>query len=128
MEVKLVLTADDKLLQAIESLTKAVVGLSIKDPLPGVTVSAPKQETTSTEIVKEKPNNEVKEETKTNKTEHLKVTIEMVRAKAAELNKSGKQKELKAIFQNYGASKLSEISENDYLAVFEDLKKELGEV
>ena len=53
-----------------------------------------------------------------------KITKTDVRAVALKLSKAGKSKELKAIFSEFGAEKLSEIKEEDYPA----LMAKLGEV
>lgn len=49
-----------------------------------------------------------------------------VRALALKLSKAGKQNELKAIFQKYGADKLSAIAEADYPALLQDLEAANG--
>ncbi len=45
-----------------------------------------------------------------------------VRAMALKLSKAGKQNELKAVFQKYGADKLSAIADADYPALLQDLE------
>ena len=42
------------------------------------------------------------------------VTKADVRAKALEITKAGKSDELKAVFESFGVSKLSELKESDY--------------
>lgn len=50
-----------------------------------------------------------------------KITKTDVRAVALKLSKAGKSKELKAIFSEFGAEKLSEIKEDDYPALMAKL-------
>ena len=49
-------------------------------------------------------------------------TKEEVRAAALKISKAGKQAELKAIFNRYGADKLSGIAETDYPELMKDLE------
>lgn len=51
------------------------------------------------------------------------VTKAEVRAKAIEITKAGKQAELKAILNDFGASKLSEIKEADFSEVYKKLSE-----
>lgn len=48
------------------------------------------------------------------------IALEEVRAKLASISKSGKQKEVKALIQKYGAKKLTEIGSHDYEALLKD--------
>ncbi len=52
------------------------------------------------------------------------ITLEEVRAKLAALSQSGKQAEVKALIQKYGASKLSEVPKEKY----PELLKEAEEI
>lgn len=52
------------------------------------------------------------------------VTKNLLRAKGIEITKAGKQDQLKAAFEKFGATKLSEVDEASY----EDLYKELEEI
>jgi len=49
-----------------------------------------------------------------------KVTKEMVRAIFTKIIKAGKQKEAKALTAKYGASKIPEIKEGDYTAIYKE--------
>lgn len=49
-----------------------------------------------------------------------KITKEMVRAAFTKLIKAGKQKEAKELTKKYGASRLPEIKEEDYEAIYKD--------
>lgn len=62
---------------------------------------------------------EVVEETN---TEEIKVTKEQVRAAFIKARKAGKQTESREITKKYGASKLSELKEEDYSAVLSEVE------
>lgn len=51
------------------------------------------------------------------------VTLTDVRAVALKFSKAGKQKELKEVFGKFGAKRLSDISEENYPALMEELMK-----
>lgn len=51
------------------------------------------------------------------------ITLEEVRAKLSNLSQSGKQKEVKALIKKYGATKLSEISKNQYPNLMKDAEE-----
>ena len=51
-----------------------------------------------------------------------KVTKTDLRNKGLELTKAGKSIEMKAVFEEFGAAKLSEVKEEDYAAVMEKLE------
>lgn len=55
--------------------------------------------------------------------EDPKVTKEMVRATFTKLIKAGKQKEAKELTLKYGASKLGEVKEEDYAAIYKDAEE-----
>lgn len=55
--------------------------------------------------------------------EDPKVTKEMVRATFTKLIKAGKQKEAKELTLKYGASKLGEVKEADYAAIYKDAEE-----
>lgn len=50
-------------------------------------------------------------------------TLEEVRAKLASLSQSGKQKEVKALIQKYGANKLSAIPAEKYIGLLKDAEE-----
>lgn len=52
--------------------------------------------------------------------EDLKVTKEMVRAVFTKIIKAGKQKEAKELTKKYGASRIPEIKEEDYEAIYKE--------
>lgn len=54
------------------------------------------------------------------KDEGPKITKEQVRAVFTKLIKAGKQKEAKALTEKYGASKLPEVKEEDYAAIYKE--------
>lgn len=53
-------------------------------------------------------------------TEEPKLSLEDVRAKLADLSRSGKTAEVKALIKKYGANKLSEVKPEDYEALLAD--------
>lgn len=55
--------------------------------------------------------------------EDPKVTKEIVRATFTKLIKAGKQKEAKELTLKYGASKLGEVKEEDYAAIYKDAEE-----
>lgn len=68
---------------------------------------------------------EVKEEVTENNentTSEIKYTKEEVRSKAAQVSKAGKKDKLKELFGEFGASKLSEVKEEDYTTFMEKLE------
>lgn len=82
-------------------------------------------ETSKKETVKEStaPKDEPKGNKEVSKPEEeTSITKEMVRAKFMELIKAGKSKEAKEITKKYGASKLPELKEEDYSAVYKEVE------
>lgn len=62
-----------------------------------------------------------KDDAKTeSKNEDAKVTKEMVRAVFTKLIKAGKAKEAKELTLKYGANKLPEVKEEDYVAIYKE--------
>ena len=85
--------------------------------LPAGNQSEAAVETPKAEIKKEeKPKTETKkEESKAEKTEDKQtISLEVVRAKLAELSQAGKQKEVKALITGFDAKKLTEVPEEKY--------------
>ncbi|KOF56640.1 MULTISPECIES: hypothetical protein [Clostridium] len=80
-----------------------------------------KKETTKTNTA---PNDKPKETAKEgSKSEgEVQITKEMIRAKFMELIKAGKSKEAKEITKKYGASKLPELKEENYPAVYKEVE------
>lgn len=72
------------------------------------------------EIQKYEPHNEVTED---KKSEVVKVTKEQVREVFSKLVKAGKQKEAKELTAKYGASKVGEVKEEDYVAILKDAEE-----
>lgn len=70
------------------------------------------------------PNDKPKETAKEgSKSEgEVQITKEMIRAKFMELIKAGKSKEAKEITKKYGASKLPELKEENYPAVYKEVE------
>lgn len=60
------------------------------------------------------------EQNETPKDDEPKITKEMVRERLGAIMKSGKQKEAKELVAKYGASKIPELKEKDYAAVYKE--------
>lgn len=60
---------------------------------------------------------------KEDRKEDLKVTKEMVRAMFTKIIKAGKQKEAKELTKKYGASRIPEIKEEDYEAIYKEAEE-----
>lgn len=110
-----------------ETVTKELVSSTGVEDKKVVKKSTPKKEE-----VKEEPKEEEKEEIKTEEPKEEvkevaaaeKVTKEMVRAVFSDLIKKGKQKEAKELTSKYGASKLSEVKEEDFEAIIKEAKEQ----
>lgn len=57
------------------------------------------------------------------KKEKPKITLEQVRAILAEKSRAGKTSDVKELITRYGATKLSEVKEEDYEAILEEVSK-----
>jgi hypothetical protein len=64
-----------------------------------------------------KTNEEVKEDPK---DEEPKVTKEMIRERLGAIMKAGKQKEVKELVAKYGAERVPDLKEEDYVAVYKE--------
>ena len=103
------------LVDAINALAVAIAGnieLLLDGPGSRSTAEAP---LTKAEI-KEQVNQEnaISGESAPKKTEKPAFTLEQVRAKLADLSRSGKQAEVKALLNKLGAKKLTEVPEEKY--------------
>ncbi|MCC0658556.1 hypothetical protein IC175_18570 [Clostridioides sp. ES-S-0123-01] len=102
--------------------------INITDMKEEKKVEAKKTEKTKNVKVKEdvkEEKTEVKEEvTKGSEdtTDEVKYTKEEVRTKAAQVSKAGKKDKLKELFGEFGASKLSEVKEEDYPVFMDKLE------
>jgi len=74
------------------------------------------------EIVPTKDAEIIKEETKATEGE-VEITKEMVRERLGVIMKSGKQAEVKALVAKHGASKLPDLKEEEYAAVYQEAEK-----
>ena len=98
MEIKVTVETTPELMTAIDNLTAALVELiGVKE--------------------KTKPTNSAKPADKP--ADQPAYTLETVRAKLAALSQSGKQKEVKAIIESFGATKLTDIPAEKYPEVME---------
>ena len=84
---------------------------------------APKKEVKKTTAKDKKAADKKEEKTEESETAEPAVTLTDVRSIALKLSKAGKQKLLKEIFAKYGAEKLSEIAEEDYANLKNDLEE-----
>ena len=84
---------------------------------------APKKEVKKTTAKDKKAADKKEEKTEEPETAEPAVTLTDVRSIALKLSKAGKQKLLKEIFAKYGAEKLSEIAEEDYANLKNDLEE-----
>lgn len=89
--------------------------LLVTEPVPvpeePAIVAAPK-------IEPERP----RETPKTDKSQSVSITKEMIRARGIEITKAGKQDQLAAVFKQFGAANLRSVKEEDYEAVYEMLE------
>lgn len=83
----------------------------------------PKKEVKKTTAKDKKEADKKEEKTEKPETAEPAVTLTDVRSIALNLSKAGKQKLLKEIFAKYGAEKLSEIAEEDYANLKNDLEE-----
>lgn len=114
MDVKIHIHAPE-LSEAINNLAKALNSSNLS---PAVVAEPEKQEFKADKPTEETPviraEGPPEEE---QKTEPTRVTLDVVRAKLAEISKAGKQAEAKALIQEFGAKKLTEVDEKDYPAL-----------
>lgn len=96
--------------------TEEVVKKPVENKKEESIKEVPKEETPKEEV--QQPKEELKEAAP--KEEDTKVTKEMVRAVFSKIIKAGKQKEAKALTEKYGASKLPEVKEEDYAAIYKE--------
>lgn len=85
-------------------------------------VETPKVEAEVTGVDETANNEPVQDVEDKKEDEGIKVTKEMLRAICAEVMKAGKQAEVKTVFENHGASKLPEVKEEDYAAVYKEVE------
>lgn len=71
---------------------------------------------------KDEPKKAAKKKEKKPEAEAPEITKTDLRNKGLELTKAGKSDEMKAVFEEFGAAKLSEVKEEDYAAVMEKLE------
>jgi hypothetical protein len=88
-----------------------------KDSTPIVDAEVVSQETPTGKVVDADISSGHKEDSK---EEDPKVTKEMIREKLGAIMKAGKQKEAKDLLSKYFASKLPELKEEHYAAVYEE--------
>ena len=106
----------------LKNLDKAIRAVKPEAPIEENKVDAPVKISTvgvNGEQVQEEEIKDVdipKEENK----EVVKVTKEMVRERLGAIMKAGKQKEVKALVALHGASKLPDLKEEEYAAVYEE--------
>lgn len=150
LEIKVNVTADDRLVSALENLAAVLGGGSFfsTETKPSVENSAPvnvtekktappKKETVKAEEVVEVKVEEVDEETTAATTEADEgvptVTLEDIRLLAKKMIDAGRQAEVKTLVTSYqdeegnAAKSLTKVRKADYSALFEKLKEAVGE-
>lgn len=138
------ITAEFTTSQEILEFAKLFVGGATSNEIPNIKVEGPLAAKEIDKVVKEdcKKNTKVKEtkedakveeqpkqeevNTETTQEDNEAVTKEMVRDIFSKLLKSGKQSEAKELTSKYGASKIPEIKEEDYAAIYKDAKELIG--
>lgn len=119
MKITAEFNSNEELLNFIKVFGKVQLN---KDEELGVVIAENKKITTKKD--KKVENLEVKEEqleiTEDKKESNHKVTKEEVRAVFTKLIKAGKQKEAKELTAKYGAAKLPDVKEEDYVAIKEE--------
>lgn len=94
--------------------TKKVIKTEDK-PVKEIKVDAPKEE-----IKETTPNKEADIQKEETKGAEANVTKEMVRERLGVIMKAGKQAEVKALVAKHGASKLPDLKEENYAAVYQE--------
>lgn len=124
----------EEMLNAIKTLAKNETAVTAAPEKPARTrnakeIAQPAEETSHAPVEDKPAEDKPAEETtpepvKEKETEPPKITIEEVRTKLADLSKSGKQAEVKALISKFGASKLTDIPAEKYPELL-DAAKEL---
>lgn len=91
-------------------------------PVKEIKTDAPKEDIKQIEIAKEIEQIEQDQKADASK-EEIKVTKEMVRERLGAVMKAGKQTEVKNLVAKHGASKLPDLKEEEYAAVYEEAEK-----
>lgn len=87
-----------------------------------VSTPAQTEKKTTTKATKTEPKQEPEQKSESEKKEEPKaLTLTDVRAVALKLSKAGKSDVLKEIFAKFGATKLSEVPEENYAELMEEL-------
>lgn len=103
--------------QAVKGTSKPVEGKAIEKD-KDVEITKPVQVFTP-DNEEETKDEAVTEDTPSEETE-VKVTKEMIRDLLGKVMKAGKQKEVKALVAKYGASKVPDLKEEHYAAVYQE--------
>ncbi|MFL0245499.1 hypothetical protein [Candidatus Clostridium stratigraminis] len=101
----------------VQSPIKAVVKEKLVDDTPKVNAEKVSEEAPKSGPIVDVESTPVQQE---DNKEDPKVTKEMVRERLGAAMKAGKQKEVKALVAKYGASKVPDIKEEDYAAVYNE--------
>ena len=103
----------DKQEEIKKVVTKALEGVSKVANEELKEVITPKEVETPKDKVEETPKAE-------DKKEEAKITKEMIRERLGAIMKAGKQKEAKDLLAKHGASKLPDLEEKEYAAVYKE--------
>ncbi|UOQ93388.1 hypothetical protein MUO14_23965 [Halobacillus shinanisalinarum] len=128
MEIKLTIEAPG-LEKALLSLSTSLEGTTLGQVVdPGSKAEdkpSPKKEKAKEEDKKE-PKEEpapVKEEVPKEEKSEPSISLEIVRGKLAKISQAGKQAEVKALIQEFGAKKLTDIDKSKYAELLEAAEK-----
>lgn len=102
---------------AVKTVSVAVETNTDKTEISKAAAEADVMVTTNQDEPAEQQQSSKPEETE---AEEPKVTKEMVRERLGSIMKAGKQKEVKALVAKYGASKVPDLKEEDYAAVYKE--------
>lgn len=139
MEITIKIQAPE-LAHAIETLAIAIgctvdkigVGQAIEEAVTQKQVKETKkveketkklEKVTEPEPEEEKPNDDVPFETKKNEDPAQEVTIEQVRALFVEKNSKANKAKLVALLKKYGVSKVTDLQEENFAEVIEELRR-----
>ncbi|MDP4179067.1 MAG: hypothetical protein Q8900_12100 [Bacillota bacterium] len=90
------------------------------EEVPKVETKVISQETSKGEVVDVEPTPILQDPSKEKKDEDSKITKEQIRAVFTKLLKAGKSKEAKELTAKYGASKIPDLKQEDYEAVYKE--------
>lgn len=104
---------------------KSMMETENSTPVAAPTKDSSKKVDSKTNNPEPEPEPEAKKEASDTKkeTEAEKISFIQVREKLASLSRAGKQAQVRALIEKFGATKLSEINEEDYAALMQEAEK-----